>query len=47
MWEWIEDIDLLDIGVLGGLSEELADDERERRRIEDEWSQDQEDESDH
>jgi len=35
------------MGVLGGLSKELADDERKHKRIENEWNQDQEDESDY
>lgn len=47
MWDWIDDFDWFDMGVLGGLSEELANDERKRKRIEDEWNQDQEDESDY
>ncbi|WDP89028.1 MAG: hypothetical protein HUN04_04495 [Desulfobacter sp.] len=39
-----EDIfpDWFEIGVLGGLSEELAEDELERRRIEAEYEADQE-----
>jgi len=44
MFDFFEDFDWLDIGILGGLAEEMADEERERRKIEDDWNQDQENE---
>jgi len=44
MFDFLDDFDMLDIGVLGGLGEELAGEERERRKIEDDWNKDQEDE---
>ncbi|MDA3790755.1 MAG: hypothetical protein PF503_19960 [Desulfobacula sp.] len=44
MFDFFEDFGWLDIGILGGLSEEMAEEERERRKIEDDWNKDQENE---
>lgn len=43
MFEFIDDFfpDWFDIGILGGLSEELAQEERERRRLEDDCKEDE------
>jgi len=41
-FDWFDEFDLFDISIAGGLSEEIADEERERRKIEDDWNKDQE-----
>ena len=43
MFDFIDDFfpDWFDIGILGGLSEELAEEERERRRLEAECEEDE------
>ena len=45
MWEWF-DFDIDDWMVIGPLSEELADDEKERRKIEKDYFDDCSDEDD-
>lgn len=44
MFDFFDDIfpDWIEIGILGGLSEEIADEERERRRLEAELETDEE-----
>ena len=45
MWEWF-DFDIDDWMVIGPLSEELADDGKERRKIEKDYFDDSSDEDD-
>lgn len=41
-FDFFDDFDVEDWMIIGPLSEELADDERERRRLEDDLDQDDE-----
>jgi len=45
-FDWFENLDLFDIGVLGGLSEELADDEKNIKKIEKDFDSENSDEDD-
>jgi len=45
MFDFFDDFDWLEIGILGGLSEEMEEDRRNFKQIEDDWNSDQEDES--
>lgn len=47
IFDFFDDFDWLDIGVLGGLSEKQSEEDRNRKKIEDDWNRDQEDESDY
>jgi hypothetical protein len=43
-FDWFDDFDWMDLGIAGGLGEEMANEERERRKIEQDDDFDQEDE---
>lgn len=43
MFDFFDGFDWIDIGIAGGLSEEMADEERERRRLENDLDQENED----
>ena len=40
MFDFFDEFDWLDIGIAGGLSEEMADEEKEIRKIEKEFDDD-------
>jgi len=43
-FDWFDDFDLFDIGLAGAMSEEMADEELEKKKIEKDYDTDQEDE---
>ena len=44
-FDFFDSFDLFDISIIGGLSEEMEEDRRNTKRIEDGWNQDQDDEN--
>lgn len=42
-FDWYDNFDLADISIAGSLSEEMSEEERNRKEIEDGWNSDSED----
>ncbi len=42
-FDWFDDFDWMDLGMAGALAEEMADDEKQQREIENDYKRNQED----